>query len=406
MIGEVDVWSLSSYDEGIPHDVFTVLRNEAPVYRHADPLLPEGHWAITSHADVQFISRNPEIFSSHEKTCLLDEMTDDLVAQQQMMMINLDPPDHSRLRSLVNRGFTPRMIGKLREHLEITCEGILDRALAKAAATGSVEAVNEIASDLPLVVIADLMGVPQADRHKLFDWSNRMVGSEDPDLGGGSDGALEATMELYAYAHNLQAEKRACPADDIVTRFITKDEDGNELSDLEFDMFFLLLTVAGNETTRNAISGGIKAFIEHPDQWERLRADRSLAKTAADEIVRWVTPVMDFRRTAMKDVELGGVTIKAGDKVIIYYTSANRDESVFTDPFTFDIGRDPNPHLGFGGGGPHFCLGRHLALLEIEIMFEALARRVERLDFASAPQRMRSHFLNGLKELQISLQPA
>jgi cytochrome P450 len=339
MIGEVDVWSLSSYDEGIPQDLFTALRHEAPVYRHADPLVPEGHWAITRHADVQFVSRNPEIFSSHEKTCLLDEMPDEQVAQQQMMMINLDPPDHSRLRSLVNRGFTPRMIGKLREQLEKTCEGILDRALEKAAAGDSVEAVTEIASDLPLVVIADMMGVPQEDRHKLFEWSNRMVGSEDPDLGGGSDGAMEATMEVYAYAHNLGA-------------------------------------------------------------------DRSLAKTAADEIVRWVTPVMDFRRTAMKDVELGGVTIKAGDKVIIYYTSANRDESVFADPFTFDIGRDPNPHLGFGGGGPHFCLGRHLALLEIEIMFESLARRVESLEFASPPQRMRSHFLNGLKDLKINLQPA
>jgi cholest-4-en-3-one 26-monooxygenase len=398
----IDLWSLETYDNGIPHDIFKHLRNEAPVYRHPDPLVPEGHWAVTRLNDVVFVSRNPEIFSSHERTTMIDEMPEEQIAQQQMMMLNLDPPEHNRLRSLVNRGFTPRMIAKLRDAMELTCARIIDEALAK----GDIDVVSDLATDLPLVVIADLMGVPQEDRYKLFEWSNRMVGAEDPDLGAGADSGADAAMEVFAYAHELGAQKRACPADDIVTKFVTKDEHGNELSDLEFDMFFLLLTVAGNETTRNAIAGGVKAFIDHPDQWQRLRDNPSLVSTAADEIVRWVTPVMDFRRTAMKDVELGGVQIHKGDKVIIYYASANRDESVFTDPYSFDIGRDPNPHVGFGGGGPHFCLGRHLALQEIEVMFGQLARRVERFEPLGDARRMRSHFLNGLKGLPVRLVPA
>jgi cholest-4-en-3-one 26-monooxygenase len=404
-MADIDVWSLSSFDDGIPHDTFARLRSEAPVYRHPDPLVPEGHWAVTRHADVQFISRNPEIFSSHERSCMIDEMAPDLLAQQQMMMVNLDPPDHTRLRSLVNRGFTPRTIRRLRGQMESTCSAIIDKAMAKGPAE-AVDAVTAISADLPLVVIADLLGVPQADRHKLFDWSNRMVGAEDPDLGKGMDSAADAALEVFSYAHGLGDEKRSNPADDIVSRFVTADEEGNVLSDLEFDLFFLLLTTAGNETTRNAISGGIQAFIEHPDQWDRLKADPSLAPKAADEVVRWVTPVMDFRRTAMADVDLGGTSIKRGDKVIIYYASANRDEAVFENPDVFDIGRDPNPHLGFGGGGPHFCLGRHLALLEIEVMLEGLVRRVERFEPAGVPRRMRSHFLNGLKELPVRLVPA
>jgi cholest-4-en-3-one 26-monooxygenase len=400
MIGEVDVWSLSSYDEGIPQDLFTALRHEAPVYRHADPLVPEGHWAITRHADVQFVSRNPEIFSSHEKTCLLDEMPDEQVAQQQMMMINLDPPDHSRLRSLVNRGFTPRMIGKLREQLEKTCEGILDRALEKAAAGDSVEAVTEIASDLPLVVIADMMGVPQEDRHKLFEWSNRMVGSEDPDLGGGSDGAMEATMEVYAYAHNLGAEKRACPADDIVTRFVTKDEDGNELTELEFDMFFLLLTVAGNETTRNAITHGMKGFFDHPDQWELFKKERP--KTATDEIIRWATPVSVFQRTALNDVFVGEQEVKKGQRVGLFYASGNNDESVFEDPRSFNVLRDPNPHLAFGGHGAHYCIGANLARLEVEVMFNAIADRMPDITRTGDAIRLRHGWINGIKHLPVT----
>jgi cholest-4-en-3-one 26-monooxygenase len=401
-IQAIDVFSLDGFDNGIPHDVFSFLRNEAPVYRHPDPVLPEGFWAVTRHRDVVFISRNPDIFSSHERTAMIDEYTPEELAHEQVSLINLDPPDHTRLRSLVNRGFTPRMVGRLREGMQASCQRIVDEALAK----GEIDAVADVAADLPLIVIADLLGVPQGDRDKLFDWSNGVVGADDPDIGTGPESGAEARLGIYSYARNLGNQKRACPADDIVSKFVTKDEHGNQLSELEFERFFLLLAVAGNETTRNAISGGVQAFIDHPEQWRRVKDDPSLVAPAADEIVRWVTPVIDFRRTVMRDVELGGVQLRKGDKVLIYYASANRDESVFNDPFAFDVGRNPNPHVGFGGGGPHFCLGRHLALLEIQIMFETLVRRVDRFEPLGPPARMRSHLINGLKALPVRLVPA
>jgi cholest-4-en-3-one 26-monooxygenase len=318
-----------------------------------------------------------------------------------MLMLNQDPPQHTRTRSIVNRGFTPRMIGALEERIAGVCERIVDDAVEK----GSGDFVTLCAAELPLVVIAELMGVPHEDRHKVFDWSNRMVGANDPEYGVTPEEAQSASIEMFMYANSLAEEKRKQPKDDIVTKLLTADEEGNELTELEFDSFFMLLAVAGNETTRNAITGGMYAFIEYPDQWERLKADHALIPTAADEIVRYVSPVMHFRRTATRDVEVGGVTIKKGDKVVIYYTSANRDESVFENPDTFDIGRDPNPHLGFGGGGPHFCLGRHLAKLEIEQMLQALLDRVDRVELVSPPRRLRSNFINGIKEMQVRFIP-
>jgi cholest-4-en-3-one 26-monooxygenase len=217
----------------------------------------------------------------------------------------------------------------------------------------------------------------------------------------------QAAGEVYMYANELAADRRACPRDDIITKLIAPDEEGRELSEMEFDIFFVLLMVTGNETTRNALSGGIQAFIENPDQWERFKADpEGLKRTAADEIVRWVSPVMDFRRTVMQDTELSGVKLKTGDKVIMYYPSANRDESVFENANSFDIGRDPNPHIGFGGGGPHFCLGRHLALLELELMLVALAKKVDRFELTGPVSRLRSNFISGIKEMPVRIVPA
>jgi cholest-4-en-3-one 26-monooxygenase len=256
------------------------------------------------------------------------------------------------------------------------------------------------------VVIAELIGVPYADRHKLFEWSNRMLSGDDPEVSNDAEGAA-AAMEVYAYANQLATERRSCPNDDIITKLISPDEQGNVLSEFEFDLFFVLLMVAGNETTGNAISGGMLAFIENPEQWERLKADpEGLKSTAADEIVRWVSPVMDFRRTVMQDTVLGGMELKAGDKVVMYYPSANRDESVFENASSFDIGRDPNPHIGFGGGGPHFCLGRHLAKLEIELMLESLARKIDTVELAGPVNRLRSNFINGIKHMPVRITPA
>jgi cholest-4-en-3-one 26-monooxygenase len=401
-LADIDVYNLDQYVEAVPHDQFRRLRAEAPIFRHPDPESDVGFWALTAHADVVFVSRNPELFSSHEKTAMINEYVPEQIDQQRMFMLNQDPPDHTKLRGLVNRGFTPRMIARLEERIQQTCDDIVGIAVAK----GEGDFVTLCAAELPLIVIAELMGVPLEDRHKVFDWSNRMVGGEDPEYGVTEEQRFDAATEMWAYASALAETKRKEIKDDIVSKLISPDEAGNVLSELEFDLFFMLLAVAGNETTRNAISGGMQALIEHPEQWAKLQADPSLIPAAADEIVRWVTPVNMFRRTAMADVEVSGVQIKKGEKVVIYYTSANRDESVFTDPDSFDIAREPNPHVGFGGGGPHFCLGRHLAKLELECLFRSLITQVDHVELVMGPRRLRSNFINGIKEMTVRFIPA
>jgi cholest-4-en-3-one 26-monooxygenase len=401
-LADIDVYSLDQYIGAVPHDQFRRLRAEAPIFKHNDPESPNGYWALTAHADVVFVSRNPELFSSQEKTAMINEYGQEQIDQQRLFMLNQDPPQHTRTRSLVNRGFTPRMIARLEERIQETCDDIVATAVSK----GEGDFVTLCAAELPLIVIAELMGVPLEDRHKVFDWSNRMVGGEDPEYGVTEEERFNAAGEMWAYASALAEEKRKDIKDDIVSKLISPDEAGNVLSELEFDLFFMLLAVAGNETTRNAISGGMQALIEHPEQWAKLQADPSLIPAAADEIVRWVTPVNMFRRTAMSDVEVGGVQIRAGEKVVIYYTSANRDESVFTDPDIFDVAREPNPHVGFGGGGPHFCLGRHLAKLELECLFRALITQCDHIELVMGPRRLRSNFINGIKEMTVKFVPA
>jgi len=400
---EIDLYDMDQYAEsGVPHAQLKRLRSEEPVFRHNDPQLPEGYWALTRHADVVYVSRNPELFSSYEKTAMLDEYAQEQIDNQRLFMLNQDPPDHTRTRQLVNRGFTPRMIARLEERIQETCDDIVGQALAK----GEGDFVTLCAAELPLIVIAELMGVPIEDRHKVFDWSNRMVGGNDPEYGVTEEQRFNAAQEMWAYANELAKEKRAQLQDDIVSKLISPDEAGNVLSELEFDLFFMLLAVAGNETTRNAISGGMYAFTQNPEQWDRLKADLSLIPSAADEIVRYVSPVNLFRRTPTQDVEIGGVAIKKGEKVVIYYSSANRDESVFDNPDVFDIAREPNPHVGFGGGGPHFCLGRHLAKLEIECLFRSLIQQTERVELVAEPRRLRSNFINGIKEMTVRFVPA
>jgi cholest-4-en-3-one 26-monooxygenase len=397
----IDVYDPARYESGIPHQDFRVLRAQAPVFRHPDFERPDGFWAVTRHADVTRVSRTPEVFSSNRCTAILSEMAEEERIQQRLMMLNMDPPEHSRLRSLVNRGFTPRMVRQMRDHLQTACETIVDKALA----TGSGDFVELCSADLPLLVIAELMGVPAEDRYKLFDWSNRLATATDGRMQE-NEVATIAVMEAYQYANDLGAQKRSRPSDDIISRLVAPDEDGQVLSELEFDLFFLLLMFAGNETTRNAISGGMLAMVENPQQWERLRADPDLAPSAAEEIVRWVSPVNGFRRTATRDVELGGQLIRENDKVVVFYASANFDEAVFSNPYTFDIGRSPNPHVGFGGGGPHFCLGSHLAALEIELMYRTLAARVRQVELLAPPTRLRSNFVNGVTAMPVRLIPA
>jgi cholest-4-en-3-one 26-monooxygenase len=400
-LSDIDLYNLEQYEQALPLEQLARLRAEAPVFRHDDPELPEGFWALTRHADVEFVSRNADVFSSFEKSALISEFPQEQLEQLRLLMLNQDPPQHTRTRSLVNRGFTPRMIGQLEERIYKVCCEIIDNAIQE----GEGDFVTLCAAELPLILIADLMGVPQEDRHKVFDWSNRMVGANDPEYGVTPAEANAASIEMFMYANELADKKRQEPKEDIVTKLLQPDEEGDVLSELEFDSFFMLLAVAGNETTRNAITGGMYALMQNPEQWEKLKNDSSLLPMAADEIVRYVSPVMHFRRQATRDIEVGGQLIKKGDKVVIYYTSANRDESVFENPDVFDITRDPNPHLGFGGGGPHFCLGRHLAKLEIEELFRALIERVDRVELVSEPRRLRSNFINGIKEMQVRFIP-
>jgi cholest-4-en-3-one 26-monooxygenase len=388
---------------GIPHEQFAWLRANAPVYWH-EPNFGDGwpgFWAVTRHADVQYVSRHPELFSSQRRLAVFYELPDEHIERQRHMMLHMDPPRHSRLRALVNRGFTARVIERLATHVREVCDSLLDEVVAR----GDADFVRDIAAPLPLYVTCELIGAPLADREYLFQLTCAMRGADDPVLTR-SYTAQEATTMAYEYITDLAAQRKAEPRDDILTMVLRADERGDALSADELNMFFLLLVVAGSETTRNAAAGGMRAFFEYPEQWRRLLADRALTGTAAEEIVRWTSPVNMFRRTATQDTELAGRRIAEGDKVVVYYSSANRDEDVFTDPSTFDIGRDPNPHLGFGGGGPHFCLGRQLAALELRVLLDTIADRMPDIRPAGEAHRLPSIFANGLTRLPVRFTPS
>ncbi len=384
---------------GPPHEQFAWLRANAPVFWHADGGEPgwPGFWAVSRHAEIGYLSRHPELFSSQRRLCLFGEVPEEHIQLQRLMMLNMDPPQHTRQRAFVNRGFTPRMIAQLEKHITEICDSLLDEIQDR----GHADFVTDIAAPLPLWVICELVGAPVADRGRIFELSNVLIGSADPEFQLEPQAQQNAAAEIYAYGAALAERRRADPADDIVTKLLQPNEHGEALTSDEFDLFFLLLTVAGNETTRNAAAGGMLALFEHPEQWQRLLADPGLIPTAAEEIVRWVSPVNLFRRTATRDTELGGQAIAEGDKVVVFYASANRDADVFAAPDQFDAGRDPNPHVGFGGGGPHFCLGRHLAALELRILLQALTERMPAIRLDGEPSRLRSNFINGIKHMPV-----
>ena len=399
-LSDVNLLDRDRFTDGVPHDWFTYLRKNAPIYRHPEPDGP-GFWVFTKLDDVVAIGRDAKHFSSDQArggVVGLEELTAEQREAQSIqeggsLMLTMDPPPHTRHRKLVNRGFTPRMIGMLEDHIREVSAGIVEEALAK----GEVDFVVDMASELPLIVIAELMGVPHEDRHKIFEWSNRMIGSEDPEYIVDQEEVQAAFVEMFLYAQQLAEKRRAEPRDDIISKLLSADVDGDQLTEMDFNLFFLLLAVAGNETTRNAISHGMNAFLENPDQYDRLVANPGLIDTAVEEIIRWASPVMYFRRNVTEDVDYKGNQLKAGEKVSIWYASANRDEDVFSDPFSFDVGRDPNPHVAFGGGGPHHCLGSNLARMEVKLFYEQLISRVGKVEALGKPALLRSNFIGGIK---------
>jgi cholest-4-en-3-one 26-monooxygenase len=389
------------YVSRMPAAEFAELRRTAPVWWNAQPrgasgFDDEGYWVVTRHADVLEVSRASDVYSSYENTAIIRhaaQVTEESLGLQRLIMLNIDPPQHTKLRGIVSRGFTPRAIANLREALTARAGRIVQTALAE----GTGDFVTDVAAELPLQAIAELLGVPQEDRGKIFAWSNEMIGYDDPEFAGDSQAAA---AELVGYAMTMAEDRRGCPRDDIVTKLVHAQVDGGNLSSDEFGFFVILLAVAGNETTRNAISHGMLAFLDHPEQWELFRAERPA--TAVDEIVRWATPVTVFQRTAMAGTTLGGQQIKAGQRVGLFYRSANFDEEVFDAPERFDVLRSPNPHLGFGGTGTHYCLGVNLAKLEIELMFNAIADGMPGIQLAGEAERLRSGWLNGIKALPVT----
>ncbi|WP_396904005.1 cytochrome P450 [Mycolicibacterium phlei] len=384
---------------GVPVREFAELRRTAPVWWNEQPETvfgDGGFWVISRHEDIKEISRNSDDWSTNRKGVVMrlpEGTTPDQLELTKALLINHDAPEHTRLRKLVSRLFTPRAVATLEEKLAVAARTIVTEAREK----GSGNFVDDIAMRLPLLAIADLIGVPEADRERIFELSNAIINTDDPDF---EADYTAANAELMGYAYNMAEERRRCPADDIVTRLVHADVDGEALGEVEFAFFVILLAVAGNETTRNAITHGMNAFLDNPDQWELFKRERP--DTTADEIVRWATPVVCFQRTALRDIEIGGVTIREGQRAGLFYSSANYDDEVFDEPFRFNILRDPNPHLGFGGHGAHYCIGANLARMEIKLIFNETAYQIPDIAKVGEPQRLRSGWLNGVKELQVS----
>ena len=404
----VDFYDPRTYTAGVPHDAFAVLRRECPVYRQEErailgwPAGP-GYWAVTRYHDVVHVNRNPNLFSSQlGATQIRDPKPEDL-AFQRRMMLNLDPPDHSRLRRIVSKAFTPRRIERLAGFLRDRARALVDAV----APVGACDFSQDLAADLPLLALAEVLGVPAADRRLLFEWGNRVIGFQDPEYARRDESgrpidprSRAALADMFDYAHRLAERRRRDPGDDVITGLLLAEVDGQTLSREEYENFFFLLTVAGNETLRNVLPSGMLALLEHPGEHRRLLEDPSLLGTAIEEMLRFSGPVMCFRRTAAADIELAGVDIAAGDKVVVYYASANRDGAVFPDPDRFDIGRTPNEHLAFGAG-PHFCLGAHLARLQMRVFFEEVLWRLPDLELAGPVQRLQSNFQAGVKHMPV-----
>ena len=396
MAGDLVLHDPTTYAHGFPHEYFRELRATQPVSHREHPRWERGYWALARHADVQHVSRDSTTFHNAPHP-FLEAQADDDQSATGALLISLDDPEHVKLRKLVNRGFTPRRVNDLTDRIHER----VDRILAGLAGRTSCDLVTDVALWLPLHVIADLVGVPEEDRKQVFDWTELTFGF-DPSVSERQRG--EAAISMYGYADRMCELRRAEPRDDLISVLIDAEVDGERLTQMQIDLFFLLLQNAGSETTRNLITSGLIALLERPDQLELLRSDLSLLPTAIEELLRFVTPVIQFTRTAQSDTEVGGQEIKAGDRVLLVYSSANRDELAFENPDSIDVTRHPNDHVAFGAGGPHFCLGASLARLEARIMFEALLTRFDGLavdaDIEQLP-RVHSNLIDGYAHVPI-----
>ena len=391
-----DLFDPGLFADGPPHEVFRRLRAESPVCFLPEPDGP-GYWGVFGYAAVHEVSRRPQTFGSNPNTMIRDNDDGDQGTGQ--LMLNQDPPRHTALRKLVNKGFTPRQINALEPRVRARVVAILDAAAAK----GTFDLVTDAAVEVPLQVIAELVGVPDDERHQVFALTERMMSIDDPEGTGSIEDARAAIGEMFAYADRLANERADGDGDDLLSVLLRAEVDGDRLTPHDVELFFLLLMNAGSETTRNLITGGTLTLFEHPDERARLAADPALLPSAIEEMLRWVTPVIHFRRTARTDTELAGQTIRQGDKVAMWYSSANRDEEQFPDADRFDVGRTPNDHVAFGAGGPHFCLGASLARLEARVMFEELLARMPNLTQCGPARRLGSNFINGIKSLPVAL---
>jgi cholest-4-en-3-one 26-monooxygenase len=387
----------ATYAHGFPYAAFQELRDDEPVSHHDHPGWERGYWVVTRHSDVQRVSRDWTAFRNAPHPFLPnDGAMDD--GSSSFLMISLDPPEHTKLRKIISSGFTPRRINDLADHVKARVDSVID----SVADRGECDLVKDIALWLPLHAIADLVGVPEEDRKQVFEWTELTFGF-DPSVA--PEEQMNAATSMFAYADAMCAERRAHPRDDLMSVLLAADVDGDKLSDMQLSAFFMLLQNAGSETTRNLITTGTLALLQRPDQLRRLRADLSLLPTAIEELLRHTTPVMSFTRTATRDTEIAEQAIEEGDHVLIVYASANRDERAFNRPDDIDVAREPNDHVAFGAGGPHFCLGSHLARLESKLMFEAILTRFEGLEATADPDslpRVHSNLIDGFAEMPVS----
>ncbi len=409
---KIDLVNPDSYVERVPYEWFDLLRRESPVYWHEELSPNHGFWAVTRFRDIEEVLRDTKTFSSARGITLEEQTPEEVEARRSM--IDMDPPGHSRLRRLVSKHFTRSAVAQYEGFVREQAQLVLDRALP----LGELDFVEEISRELPIRVLARIMGVPNQDLPMCIELGDAMIAQADPEY---SRAVIDkedtsayrllpfrspAAVELMEYGHRLADERRKDPQEDLVTKLVNAEIDGERLSEREFDNFFCLLIVAGNETTRHAITHGMLALMEHPVEWARLRDDPDLMVTAADEMLRYGSPTMHFRRTATRDVELRGEQIHEGDKVLVWFVSGNRDEEVFPEPDRFDVGRIPNPNMAFGSGGPHVCLGMHLARLEVLVMFQELVPRLAAIEPTGPIERLRSNFINGIKHLPVRVELA